>query len=107
MWRPHLIFLGSRLDARWQQVWPRHENKSRERRGSRASRPHCFSRSVTCQWRDSFLRYTERRTYMARGGSNFLPPPICFRARLMLPVVACSERALMMHAHTHAHMHMT
>ena len=40
MWRPHLIFLGSRLDARWQEVWPRHENNSRERCGSRASSPY-------------------------------------------------------------------
>ena len=40
-WRQHLIFIESRLDARWQQeVWPRHENKSRERCGSRASSPH-------------------------------------------------------------------
>ena len=32
IWRPHLIFLKSRLDERWQQeVWPRHENESRER----------------------------------------------------------------------------
>ena len=29
VWRPHLFFLGSRLDARWQEVWPRHENESR------------------------------------------------------------------------------
>ena len=28
-WWLHLFFLGSRLDARWQEVWPRHEKKSR------------------------------------------------------------------------------
>ena len=38
MWRTKIFFcLGSRLDARSQEVWPCHENKSRERCGSRAS----------------------------------------------------------------------
>ena len=44
MWRPHLFCLGSRLDARWQEAWHRHDNKSCERCSSRASSPH-FSRS--------------------------------------------------------------
>ena len=40
MWRQHLFCFWSRMDARWQEVWPRHENKSRERCDSRASSPH-------------------------------------------------------------------
>ena len=40
MWRP----LGCRLDARWQEVWPHRETKSRERYGSRTSSLHLFSR---------------------------------------------------------------
>ena len=35
----------SRLDARWQEAWHRHDNKSCERCSSRASSPHLFSRS--------------------------------------------------------------
>ena len=31
------------MDARWLEVWPGHEYKSRERYGSRASSPHLFS----------------------------------------------------------------
>ena len=45
MWRPHLFCLRSRLDARWQEAWHRHDNKSCERCSSRASSPHLFSRS--------------------------------------------------------------
>ena len=52
MWQPHLFFLGSCMDARWQEVWPRHENKSRERCGSRASSPYLrFFTIETRQWR--------------------------------------------------------
>ena len=40
MWRPHLFCLRSRLDARWQEAWHRHDNKSCERCSSRAGSPH-------------------------------------------------------------------
>ena len=51
MWRPHLFCLGSLLDARWQEVWPRHEKKSRERvtRAPVARIFFCHDR-VTRQW---------------------------------------------------------
>ena len=54
----HLFFLGSRMDARWQEFWPRHENKSRERGGSRASSPYLrfFHDRMTRQRRAFFLR---------------------------------------------------
>ena len=76
MWRPHLIFLDSHLDARWQQeVWPRHENKIRFSlcvlectcRSSAACEPvpfftilfftnHFFHDRMKRKWRAFFLR---------------------------------------------------
>ena len=59
---------GSRLDARWQEVWPRHENKSRARCGSRASGPHLFSRSHDLAvWRAFYLRCRAVVTAVAVG----------------------------------------
>ena len=54
----HLFFLGSRMDARSQEFWPRHENKSRERCGSRASSPYLrfFHDRMTRHRRAFFLR---------------------------------------------------
>ena len=77
-WRPHLIFLESRLEACWQQeVWPRHENKSRERCGSGASSPHLrFFHGVAC-------------FFSPLSGSGYSG-----RRWPMLPIVARSERAL-------------
>ena len=82
MWRPHLC-LGSRLDARWQEAWHCHDNKSCERCSSRASSPHLFSRS------DEF-------------GSGVLFSVVGQWLRLqrsqwpVLPAVARSERALLL-----------
>ena len=47
--RPLLSFLGSRMSARWQECWPRHENKSRERCGSsRIFFPRSDDSAVAC-----------------------------------------------------------
>ena len=70
------FFLGSRMDACWQEVWPCHENKSRER--SRASSPHIHDR-MTRQW----------RAFSSVVGQWLQRWPV-------LPVVALSERALSM-----------
>ena len=67
----HLFFLGSRMDARWQEFWPRHENKSRERCGSRASSPYLrfFHYWMTRQRRAFFLRCRAVATSVARAAS--------------------------------------
>ena len=55
MWWPHLFFLGSRLEARWKEVWPRHEKKSRVRLKSQQPEPF-FSRSDDSAVACFFLR---------------------------------------------------
>ena len=39
------FFLGSRMDARWQEVWHRHENKSRDAVARELAARIFFSRS--------------------------------------------------------------
>ena len=54
--------LGSRLDARWQEVWPRLENKS-------ASSPHLFSRSDDSAFYFLHFRAVAAAVAMARAAS--------------------------------------
>ena len=75
------FFLGSRMDARWQEVWPCHENKSRKRCAWRASRPplRSFCDRMNRQWRDFFS--------LSGSGCGISRWPVLY-------VVARSERAL-------------
>ena len=74
------FFLGSRMDACWQEVWPCHENKSRERCDSRASSPHIHDRMNSAM--NGVLFASVVGQWLQRW-------PV-------LPVVALSERALSM-----------
>ena len=74
------FFLGSRMDACWQEVWPCHENKSSERCDSRASSPHIHDRMNSAM--NGVLFSSVVGQWLQRW-------PV-------LPVVALSERALSM-----------
>lgn len=55
IWWPHLFFPRESLGRTLAGGWPRHENKSRELCGSRASGPHFFLHDrMTRQWRFLF-----------------------------------------------------
>ena len=104
MWRPHLIFLDSHLDARWQQeVWPRHENKIRFSlcvlectcQSSAACEPvpfftilfftnHFFHDRMKRKWRAFFLRCrpVARLSALARS-ERALSTPACPPAKVM------------------------
>ena len=83
------------MDARWQEFWPRHENKSRERFDSRASSPHLrfFHDRMTRQRHAFFLRCRAVATAVAvaraashgtqRGGYGTLSKPTCPPAKVM------------------------